>query len=112
MPTVLFRSSCSACLNPQECYYWVHSNCGGYLYLNEKAILICDYCYQKDFVFRWKFDCGKYSTHSGGFRYGCLQGFYACLSNLTKLNNPPKNFILNVINVLYQHQHEIRQTYY
>jgi hypothetical protein len=45
------------------------------------------------------------------FRHGCLQGFYACLSNLTKLNNPPGNFILDVINVLYEHKYEIPETY-
>ena len=65
----------------------------------------------KDYVFRWKFDCGKLEVHSGGFRYGSLQGFYACLLNLTKLNNPPANFILNVINVLYKHRYEIQETY-
>lgn len=111
MPIVRFRSSCPACLNPEECYYWIHSNCGGELYMNEKAILVCDSCYKQDFVFRWKFDCGKYGVHCGGFRHGCLQGFYACLSNLTKLNNPPGNFILDVINVLYEHKYEIPETY-
>ena len=111
MPIVRFRSSCPACCNPEECYYWVHSNCGGDLYLNENAILICDSCDTEDYVFRWKFDCGKYRVHNGGFKYGCLQGFYACLSSLTKLNNPPGNFIMNVMNVLYAHKYEIQENY-
>lgn len=111
MPFVRFRSSCPVCLNSEKCYYWIHENCGGDLYLNENAILLCDSCDVKNFVFRWNVDCGKYGTHRGGFRYGCLQGFYACLSNLTKLNNPPCNFIVNVINVLYQHRDEIKVDY-
>jgi len=111
MPFVRFRSSCPVCLNSEKCYYWIHANCGGDLYLNENAILLCDSCDVKNFVFRWKFDCGKYGTHSGGFKYGCLQGFYACLSNLTKLNNPPCNFIVNVIKVLYEHRNEIKVDY-
>ena len=40
MPIVRFRSSCPACLNPEECYYWIHSNCGGDLYLNENYLVV------------------------------------------------------------------------
>ena len=111
MPEVRFRSSCPFCLKNDKCYYWIHANCGGDLYLNERAMLICDYCNRQDFVFRWKFDCGNYNTHSCGFSYGCLQGFYACLSNLTKLEGAPGNFILDVVNVLYQHRYEITGGY-
>lgn len=106
MPFVRFKSSCPVCGNP-KLIFWTHYNCGGDLYLNEKAILFCNRCPQRDFMFRWKFDC---ESHSGGFRNGNTQGFYACLSNLYKINAPPQ-FILDVVNILYQHQYEMSQNY-
>ena len=112
MVKVRFQSTCPVCswIN-SNFYYWVHHNCGGDLYLDNYGYLICEDGDAEDFVFRWKFDCGKYRVHSGGFKYGCLQGFYACLSSLTKLNNPPGNFIMNVMNVLYAHKYEIQENY-
>jgi len=40
-----------------------------------------------------------------------LQGFLACLSSLGKLQNPPGNFIVEVTQVLMQHQHEFKERY-
>lgn len=112
MSRVRFQSTCPACRN-NEFYYWIHHNCGGDLYLDNNAYLICDDGDARDFIFRWKFDCGnrKDDAHRGGFEYGCLQGFMACLSNLGKLQNPPANFIMDVIDVLREHKNEFREEY-
>ena len=110
MAEVRFRSTCPVCKNPDYYYYWIHADCGGDLYLNSDAELTCDECYDSDYVFRWKFDCGRhYDEHEGGFQYGSLQGFYACLYNLSKIQNPPHNFIIDVINALYKHRDEIEE---
>ena len=109
---VRFQSSCPTCgsLGP---FLWTHHNCGGNLYLDNNAMLICDSCPAEDYIFRWKFDCKERVNyvHKGGFEFGCLQGFLACLSNLGKLQNPPANFILDVTSVLMAHQNEFRQNY-
>ena len=112
MPRVRFQSTCPACRN-NEFYYWIHHNCGGDLYLDNNAYLICDDGDARDFIFRLKFDCGNRDdgAHRGGFEYGCLQGFLACLSNLGKLQNPPGNFIMDVTKVLMEHQSEFSQNY-
>ena len=110
MLNVRFQSSCPACRNPGS-FYWVHANCGGDLYLNNQAKLICNYCLKEDYIFRWKFDCGNSGYHRGGFEYGCLQGFYDCLSNIGKLQNPPLNYIFQVTNALFQHQNEFNIRY-
>lgn len=114
MVRVRFQSTCPVCswIN-SNFYYWVHHNCGGDLYLDNYGYLICDDGDAEDFVFRWKFDCGKRNNgvHKGGFERGCLQGFLACLSNLGKLQNPPGNFIIDVTRVLMEHQHEFSQNY-
>ena len=112
MGKVRFQSTCPSCLN-NNYYYWIHSGCGGDLYLDNNAKLICERCWREDYIFRWKFDCGNRDNgaHRGGFEYGCLQGFLACLSNLGKLQNPPGNFIIEVTKVLMDHQNEFRQNY-
>jgi hypothetical protein len=112
MVRVRFQSSCPACQNVNF-YYWIHSGCGGDLYLDNRAMLICDDCNREDYIFRWKFDCGNRDNgaHKGGFEYGCLQGFLACLSNLGKLQNPPGNFIVEVMSILMQHKNEFTQNY-
>ena len=112
MVRVRFQSTCPACRNP-DYFYWIHHNCGGDLYLDNYGKLICDECDAEDFIFRWKFDCGNRNNnaHEGGFEYGCLQGFLACLSNLGKLQNPPGNFIIDVTRVLMEHQNEFSQNY-
>ena len=112
MVRVRFQSTCPACRN-ETYYYWIHHNCGGDLYLDNRAMLICDSCSREDLIFRWKFDCGNRDdgAHRGGFEYGCLQGFLACLSNLGRLQNPPGNFIIEVTSILMAHQNEFRQNY-
>lgn len=112
MVRVRFQSSCPSCPN-NNFYFWVHNRCGGNLYLDNRAMLICDNCDAEDYIFRWKFDCGNRNnrSHEGGFEFGCLQGFLACLSSLGKLQNPPGNFILEVTQILMQHQNEFRQNY-
>lgn len=112
MVRVRFQSTCPACQN-FNFYYWIHYNCGGDLYLDNNAMLICNRCEISDYIFRWKFDCGNRDNyaHRGGFEYGCLQGFLACLSNLGKLQNPPGNFIIEVTRVLMDHQNEFRQNF-
>ena len=112
MVQVRFQSTCPSCRN-NNFYYWIHHNCGGDLYLDNNAYLICNSCRIQDYIFRWKFDCGNRDNgaHSGGFEYGCLQGFLACLSNLGRLQNPPGNFIIEVTQVLMQHQNEFRQNF-
>ena len=111
MVRVRFQSTCPACRNTNY-YYWTHYNCGGELYLDNNAMLICDRCPAKDYIFRWKFDCkGTSDSHKGGFQYGNLQGFLACLSNLGKLENPPGNFIIEVTRVLMDHQSEFSNNY-
>ena len=109
MVKVRFQSSCPStnCRNTGF-YYWIHHNCGGDLYLNNYGKLICNDCNTEDFIFRWKFDCKNRNkeAHKGGFGYGCFQGFLACLSSLGKLQNPPRNFILDVTKVLFEHQNE------
>ena len=112
MIAVRFQSSCPACPNNQY-YYWIHHNCGGDLYLDNHAMLICEDCSFEDYIFRWKFDCGERNNgfHVCGFKYGCLQGFLACLSSLGKLEKPPGNFITQVTKVLMEHQNEFNQSY-
>ena len=112
MVRVRLQSSCPSCTN-NNFYFWVHSRCGGDLYLDNRAMLICDNCDAEDYIFRWKFDCGNRNnrSHEAGFEFGCLQGFLACLSSLGKLQNPPGNFILEVTQILMQHQNEFRQNY-
>lgn len=112
MVKVRFQSSCPSCSN-MNYYYWIHHNCGGDLYLDNRANLICDLCDREDYIFRWKFDCGNRNNgaHKGGFEYGCLQGFLACLSNLGKLENPPGNFIVEVTAILLAHRNEFRENY-
>ena len=115
MVKVIFQSSCPArsCLNTNY-YYWRHYNCGGYFELDNRAILSCKRCGDEDYIFRWKFDCGNRNgrAHECGFENGCLQGFLACLSCLAKFQNPPGNFIIEVTQVLMQHQNEFCQNYY
>ena len=55
MVRVRFQSTCPACRN-ETYYYWIHHNCGGDLYLDNRAMLICDSCSREDLIFRWKFD--------------------------------------------------------
>lgn len=112
MVSVRFQSTCPACQNSNY-YFWIHHNCGGDLYLDNNAMLICERCQVKDYIFRWKFDCGNRDngSHRGGFELGCLQGFLACLSNLGKLQNPPGNFIIDVTRVLMEHQDEFRHNF-
>ena len=112
MVKVRFQSTCPACRN-NNYYFWVHSGCGGDLYLDNNAKLICDDCFAEDYIFKWKFDCGnrENNVHNGGFEYGNLQGFLACLSNLGRLQNPPGNFIIEVTQVLMMHKDEFNQSY-
>lgn len=112
MPQVRFQSSCPACRN-SSFYYWVHHKCEGDLYLNNEAYLICNKCLTKDFIFRWKFDCGNRNNgaHKAGFSYGCYQGFLSCLSNLGKLENPPANFITDILGILMAHKNEFNENY-
>ena len=112
MVKVRFQSTCPSCRNP-EFYYWIHHNCGGDLYLDNNGKLICNDCYREDFIFRFYFDCGSRNNnaHKGGFEYGCLQGFYMCLSNLGRLQDPPANFILDVTQVLMDHKNEFKEKY-
>ena len=114
MSRVRFQSTCPARFCPKnDFYFWAHANCGGALFLNNRGILSCSECDAEDFIFRWKFDCGYRNNraHEGGFEYGCLQGFLACLSSLGKLQNPPGNFIIEVTQVLMQHQNEFKERY-
>ena len=112
MVKVRFQSTCPACLN-NNYYYWIHSGCGGDLYLDNNAKLICESCCRQDYIFRWKFDCGNRDNkaHRGGFEYGCYQGFLSCLSCLGKLPNLPANFISDVLGVLDAHKNEFRENY-
>ena len=111
MPRVRFQTVCPACKNA-EVYFW-SCNCGGDLYLDNNAYLMCDKCDAGNFIFRRKFDCGnrKDGAHSGGYEYGCYQGFLACLSSLGKSQNPPAGFITDVIGVLMQHKDEFNENY-
>ena len=114
MSRVRFQSTCPARKCPKnDFYFWAHANCGGALFLNNRGILSCNACPQEDFIFRWKFDCGYRNNRAleGGFEFGCLQGFLACLSSLGKLQNPPGNFIIEVTQVLMQHQNEFKERY-
>ena len=108
MVRVRFYSQCPVCRSERS-YYWIHHSCGGDLYLDDDGMLNCDECDSYDYIFRWKFDCGRRSNnyHKGGFEYGNFQGFLACISFLAKLRNPPGNFIVDVIDVLYRHKDEI-----
>ena len=86
MPLVGYRNFCPTYLNPENCYFWIYMNCETDLYLNVNANLIYDCCNAKNYDFRLKFDYRKYIVHNDGFKYGCLQEFYTCLQNLSKLN--------------------------
>lgn len=116
MIKVRFQSSCPVCKNPNF-FYWVHGDdrCyrKGNLFLDNKAMLSCDSCPAKDYIFRWKFNCGQINNgfHKCGFESGNLQGFLACLSNLGKLENPPGNFIIEVTQILMAHQNEFKESY-
>ena len=98
MSRVRFLSSCPACRNSNT-YNWQHYGCGGHFFLTNQARLICENGDADDFIFRMKFD------------FGCLQGYLACLSNLGKLQNPPRNFVIEVTQVLMQHQNEFSNGY-
>ena len=112
MYRVRFQSTCPACRNDRICN-WQHYGCGGHFFLTNQARLICENGDADDFIFRMKFDCGERNgrAHEGGFEDGCLQGFLACLSSLGKLQNPPGNFIVEVTQVLMQHQYEFKERY-
>ena len=118
MPKVRFQSVCPAheCKD-NETYTWAHYNCPGgrgELYLDNRAMITCSSCPLEDFVFRCQFDCGKRNgiIHRAGFEYGCFQGFLACLSSLSKLENPPGNFIVEVTGILMDHKNEFRENFY
>ena len=115
---VRFKSACPAhnCKNKNieniE-YYWTHANCGGALYLDNRAMLTCDRGDAEDYIFNWKFDCGYRSdgSHKAGFEKGCFQGFLSCLISLSNLRNPPLNFIFQVTQILMQHKDEFNESY-
>ena len=115
MAYVLFQSTCPApnCLN-NNYYVWAHHNCGGYLILDNRAILTCSRGDAQDLIFRWRFDCGYRNNraHECGFESGSLQGFLACLSCLGKLQRPCGNFIIDVTRILMEHQNEMNGAYY
>ena len=108
-PKVPLRCTCpsSSCHYPNN-ILWSHQNCGGKLYLDNRAIVTCVNGDLEDYIFRLKFDCGYRlnGSHKAGYEYGSLQGFFACLSSLQRTQNPPKNFIYEVTQVLMKHQHE------
>ena len=110
---VRFKSTCPAhgCKNIE--YYWAHANCGGALYLDNRAMLTCDRGDAEDYIFNWKFDCGfrNGGSHKAGFEKGCFQGFLSCISSLLKLKNPPLNFIFRVTQILIQHKDEFNESY-
>ena len=105
--------SCSKVSKKRFFFGFMHANCEGVLFLNNRDILLCNACDAEDFIFRWKFDCGYRNNLAleGGFEYGCLQGFLAFLSSLGKLQNPPGNFIVEVTQVLMQHQYKFKERY-
>ena len=105
--------SCSKVSKKRFFFGFMHANCEGVLFLNNRDILSCNACDAEDFIFRWKFDFGYRNNRSleGGFEFGCLQGFLACLSSLGKLQNPPGNFIVEVTQVLMQHQYKFKERY-
>ena len=95
------------CKNPNN-VLWRHQGCGSKVYLDNRAIVTCSNGDLEDYIFRLRFDC-EYrlnGSHKTGYEYGSLQGFFACLSSLQKTQNPPKNFIYEVTQVLMKHQHE------
>ena len=94
-------------------YYWTHANCGGALYLDNRAMLTCDRGDAEDYIFNWKFDCGYRNggSRKAGFEKGCFQGFLSCLSSLSNLRNPPLNFIFQVTQILMQHKDEFNESY-
>ena len=49
---VRFKSICPAhgCKNIE---YWTHANCGGALYLDNRAMLTCDRGDAEDYIFNW-----------------------------------------------------------
>ena len=110
---VRFKSTCPAhgCKNIE--YYWAHANCGGALYLDNRAMLTCDRGDAEDYIFNWRFDCGcrNGGSHKAGFEKGCFQGFLSCISSLLKLKNPPLNFIFQVTQILMQHKDEFNESY-
>ena len=110
MSRVRFLSSCPACRNSNT-YNWQHYGCGGHFFLTNQARLICENGDADDFIFRMKFDCRINGRHELGYEFGCPQGFLACLSNLGKLQNPPRNFVIEVTQVLMQHQNEFSNGY-
>ena len=107
---VRFKSTCpfSHCRNP-NIYYWTHSNCGGDLYLDNRAMLTCDRGDAEDYIFNWRFDIGFRGESEAGFEKGCYPDFFACLSSLATLNNPPVNFIAEVTKILLQHKDEFNE---
>ena len=112
MSRVRFLSSCPA-EGGGNIYNWQHYGCGGHFFLTNQARLICENGDADDFIFRMKFDCGERNgrAHELGYEFGCLQGYLACLSHLGKLYNPPGNFIIEVTQVLMQHQNEFSNGY-
>jgi hypothetical protein len=95
------------CKNPKN-VLWRHQGCGSKVYLDNRAIVTCPNGDLEDYIFRLRFDC-EYrlnGSHKTGYEYGSLQGFFACLSSLQRTQNPPKNFIYEVTQVLMEHQHE------
>ena len=92
-PKVPLRCTCPSCHNPNN-ILWSHQNCGGKLYLDNRAIVTCVNGDLENYIFRLKFDC-KYrlnGSHKAGYEH--------------RTQNPPKNFIYEVTQVLMKHQHE------
>ena len=117
IPKVRFKSTCPSrshkCQSNLIEHYWTHANCGGDLYLDNRAMLTCDRGDAEDYIFNWKFICGYTDdgAHKAGFEKGCFQSFLACISSLGKLKNPPKNFIFQVTQILMQHKDEFYESY-
>lgn len=112
MVKIRFRSNCPACTN-ETVYYWIHHKCDGDLDMDDNANLICSRCGVSSFIFQWKFDCGNRNNgfHKAGFEYGCKQGFFACLSNLSKIENPPTGFIVKITEILLSRMNELKEAY-
>lgn len=74
---------------------------------------MCQKCGQEDYIFRWKFDCGNRtsSSHQRGFELGCFQKFLLSLFTIGKSANAPKNFIIEVMEILNAHQKELKKNF-
>ena len=111
MSKIRFHTCCPAC-SSKKIHYFI-CPCGGDLYLNEEAKLICNSCLEGQLIFNCTFDCKnrENGAHKYGPAKGCYQGFLRSLSNLGKIENLTCGFMFNVVKIIFENKDKINEIF-